>query len=150
MRVLTRGSGASAVGGAAVGVGIINVGATIVALWVLDRIGRRPPLMIGTIVMGLALGTLAVVFATGAEGTAGSVVAVGALMLYVAAFAMSLGPIFWLLNAEIYPLKVRSKAAAGSVPSSSRLAWRTAVKSASAGSIGRSAYRSSIAQASSS
>jgi hypothetical protein len=40
------------------------------------------------------------------------VVAVGALMLYVAAFAMSLGPIFWLLNAEIYPLKVRSKAAA--------------------------------------
>jgi sugar porter (SP) family MFS transporter len=97
---------------AAVGVGIINVGATIVALWVLDRIGRRPPLLIGTIVMGVALGTLAVVFATGAEGTVGSLVAVGALMLYVAAFAMSLGPIFWLLNAEIYPLKVRSKAAA--------------------------------------
>ncbi len=32
-------------------------------------------------------------------------------MLYVAAFAISLGPIFWLLNAEIYPLTVRSKAA---------------------------------------
>ena len=97
---------------AAVGVGIVNVGTTIVALWVLDRVGRRPPLLIGTIVMAIALGTLAVVFATGAGGTVGSLVAVGALMLYVAAFAISLGPIFWLLNAEIYPMRVRSKAAA--------------------------------------
>jgi hypothetical protein len=33
-------------------------------------------------------------------------------MVYVGAFAVSLGPIFWLLNAELYPLKIRSKAAA--------------------------------------
>ena len=39
-------------------------------------------------------------------------IAIGSLMLYVAAFAASLGPIFWLLNSEIYPLEVRSKAAA--------------------------------------
>ena len=39
-------------------------------------------------------------------------IAIGGLMLYVGAFAISLGPIFWLLNAEIYPLEVRSKAAA--------------------------------------
>ena len=51
-------------------------------------------------------------FTVGAGSTAGSVVAIGSLMLYVAAFAVSLGPIFWLLNAEIYPLEVRSKAAA--------------------------------------
>jgi MFS family permease len=47
----------------------------------------------------------------GGAGTLGSVVAIVSLMLYVAAFAISLGPIFWLLNAEIYPLHVRSKAA---------------------------------------
>ena len=40
-----------------------------------------------------------------------SVVAIVSLMVYVASFAISLGPIFWLLNAEIYPLAVRSKAA---------------------------------------
>jgi SP family galactose:H+ symporter-like MFS transporter len=39
------------------------------------------------------------------------VIAIVSLMLYVASFAVSLGPIFWLLNAEIYPLAVRSKAA---------------------------------------
>ena len=38
-------------------------------------------------------------------------VAIASLMTYVASFAISLGPIFWLLNAEIYPLSVRSKAA---------------------------------------
>ena len=54
----------------------------------------------------------AIVFAIGAGSTVGSIVAVGGLMLYVAAFAISLGPIFWLLNSEIYPLRVRSKAAA--------------------------------------
>ena len=43
--------------------------------------------------------------------TLASVVAIVSLMAYVASFAISLGPIFWLLNAEIYPLGVRSKAA---------------------------------------
>jgi SP family galactose:H+ symporter-like MFS transporter len=39
-------------------------------------------------------------------------VAIGSLMTFVASFAISLGPIFWLLNSEIYPLRTRSKAAA--------------------------------------
>src|SRR3954452_11126589 len=96
---------------ASVGVGIINVGMTVVALRYLDKWGRRPLLIGGSIVMALALAALGGVFAAGAQGTGGSVVAVVALMTYVAAFAISLGPIFWLLNAEIYPLPVRSKAA---------------------------------------
>ena len=62
--------------------------------------------------MALALTALAIVFATGADSGAGSAVAILGLMLYVGAFAVSLGPIFWLLNGEIYPLGVRSKAAA--------------------------------------
>jgi SP family galactose:H+ symporter-like MFS transporter len=97
---------------ASVAVGIVNVGMTVVAIRLLDRAGRRPLLLIGTAVMAMALASLALVFATGAGSTLGSVIAIGALMLYVSAFAISLGPIFWLLNAEIYPLEVRSKAAA--------------------------------------
>jgi sugar porter (SP) family MFS transporter len=97
---------------AAVGVGIVNVVMTLVAIRLLDRAGRRPLLLGGTLVMGTALAGLGLIFLGSDHTTADSVIAVAALMLYVAAFAISLGPIFWLLNAEIYELRVRSKAAA--------------------------------------
>jgi sugar porter (SP) family MFS transporter len=97
---------------ASVAVGIVNVGMTFVAIRLLDRVGRRPLLLWGSLLMAVALSILALVFILGAGSTTGSLVAVGSLMLYVGAFAVSLGPIFWLLNSEIYPLRVRSKAAA--------------------------------------
>ncbi len=97
---------------ASVAVGVVNVGMTFVAIRLLDRTGRRPLLLWGSLLMAVALSILALVFILGAGSTAGSFVAVGSLMLYVGSFAISLGPIFWLLNSEIYPLRVRSKAAA--------------------------------------
>lgn len=96
---------------AAVGVGIINVGMTVVALRLLDRAGRRTLLMIGVSGMSISLFALGAAFIGGGGSTLASVVAIVSLMAYVASFAISLGPIFWLLNAEIYPLGVRSKAA---------------------------------------
>jgi sugar porter (SP) family MFS transporter len=97
---------------ASVAVGVVNVGMTIVAIRLLDRAGRRPLLLWGTLIMSLALCSLAITFLAGANTTLGSGVAIVSLMVYVGAFAVSLGPIFWLLNAELYPLKIRSKAAA--------------------------------------
>jgi sugar porter (SP) family MFS transporter len=97
---------------ASVAVGIVNVGMTIVAIRLLDRAGRRPLLLWGTLIMALALSALGITFLAGAGSTLGSAAAVVSLMVYVGAFAVSLGPIFWLLNAELYPLKIRSKAAA--------------------------------------
>jgi sugar porter (SP) family MFS transporter len=97
---------------ASAGVGIVNVGMTLVAIRLLDRVGRRPLLIAGSATMAVALSGLALIFLSGDHATVDSVIAVGSLMLYVGAFAVSLGPIFWLLNAEIYPLRVRSKAAA--------------------------------------
>src|SRR6201994_4331748 len=97
---------------AAVGVGVINVAMTIVAIRLLDRLGRRPLLMVGVSGMVVSLFALGAAFkVSGGASTAASVIAIGSLMVYVASFAISLGPIFWLLNAEIYPLSVRSKAA---------------------------------------
>jgi sugar porter (SP) family MFS transporter len=96
---------------AAVGVGVINVGMTVVALRLLDRAGRRTLLMVGVSGMVVSLFALGAAFVGGGGGTLSSVVAIASLMTYVASFAISLGPIFWLLNAEIYPLSVRSKAA---------------------------------------
>jgi sugar porter (SP) family MFS transporter len=96
---------------AAVGVGVINVAMTLVALRLLDRAGRRTLLMVGVSGMVVSLFALGAAFIGGGGSTLSSVVAIASLMAYVASFAISLGPIFWLLNAEIYPLSVRSKAA---------------------------------------
>jgi len=96
---------------AAVGVGVINVGMTMLALRLLDRAGRRTLLMVGVSGMSISLFALGAAFIGGGGSTLSSVVAIVSLMAYVASFAISLGPIFWLLNAEIYPLGVRSKAA---------------------------------------
>ncbi|HKJ35227.1 MAG TPA: sugar porter family MFS transporter [Solirubrobacterales bacterium] len=96
---------------ATIGVGIVNVAMTIVAIRLLDRAGRRALLLGGVAVMAISLFLLGVAFAGDDQDTFSSVLAVGSLMTFVAAFAISLGPIFWLINSEIYPLRVRSKAA---------------------------------------
>jgi MFS family permease len=84
---------------------------TVVALRLLDRAGRRTLLMLGVSGMVVSLFALGGAFVGGGGSTLGSAIAIGSLMLFVASFAVSLGPIFWLLNSEIYPLGVRSKAA---------------------------------------
>jgi sugar porter (SP) family MFS transporter len=96
---------------ASLGVGVVNIVMTVVALRLIDRKGRRPLLMVGVTGMVIALTALGTSFLFNAGTTLISAIAIISLMSYVAAFAISLGPIFWLMNSEIYPLKVRSKAA---------------------------------------
>lgn len=96
---------------AAVGAGFVNVGMTILAIRLLDRVGRRPLLIGGVTAMAISLFFLGLAFDSDSQDTFSSVLAIGSLMTFVAAFAISLGPIFWLINSEIYPLKLRSKAA---------------------------------------
>jgi len=91
---------------ATAGIGLVNVIMTIVAMWLIDRVGRRPLLLIGIGGMILSLGVLGFVFRM-PTGGALAWLAVVTLMVYVASFAISLGPIFWLIIAEIYPLRVR-------------------------------------------
>jgi MFS transporter, SP family, galactose:H+ symporter len=67
--------------------------------------------MIGVSAMVLSLFALGAAFIGGGGSTLASLVAIVSLRLYVGSFAISLGAIFWLLNAEIYPLAVRGKAA---------------------------------------
>jgi len=82
----------------------------LISMWLIDRVGRRPLLLTGIAGMIVSLGALGYIFhlAKGGEYAGAAVVI---LMFYVASFAISLGPIFWLLIAEIYPLKIRGLAA---------------------------------------
>jgi MFS family permease len=95
---------------ATVGIGVVNVLMTIVAMLLLDRVGRRPLLLGGMTVMTLALAALGLAFRLAGQTANLGAVSVVWLMVYVGAFAISLGPIFWLLIAEIYPLRVRGLA----------------------------------------
>jgi SP family galactose:H+ symporter-like MFS transporter len=95
---------------ATAGVGVVNVSITIVAMHLLDKVGRKPLLMIGLIGMILSLIILGLAFAFPDLLRMHGWIAIGSLMLYVAAFAIGLGPVFWLLISEIYPLKIRGLA----------------------------------------
>jgi sugar porter (SP) family MFS transporter len=91
--------------------GAVNVGMTIVAIWLLDKVGRRPLLLCGTAGMAVGMVITACCF-IGGENLKGAtaIVAVLGLLVYTGSFAIGLGPVFWLLIAEIYPLKIRGAA----------------------------------------
>lgn len=110
--IIVQSAGISTASGAILataGIGLVNVIMTIVAMWLIDHAGRRPLLLIGILGMIVSLGVLGFVFRMPAGGAL-AWLAVVTLMVYVASFAISLGPIFWLLIAEIYPLRVRGVA----------------------------------------
>lgn len=93
---------------ATVWVGGVNVLLTCVALWLIDRLGRRPLLIGGLIGMSAALAVLGFSFFTGDDQM--GIIAVGSLIVYVSFFAVSLGPVAWLILSEVYPAGVRGRA----------------------------------------
>jgi SP family galactose:H+ symporter-like MFS transporter len=95
---------------ATAGIGLVNVIMTIVSMRLIDRAGRRPLLLTGIAGMIVSLAVLGLAFRMMAANGALAWVAVVTLMAYVAFFAIGLGPIFWLLISEIYPLRVRGLA----------------------------------------
>lgn len=89
-------------------VGAANLIFTIVAIWTVDIIGRKPLMIIGATGMGTSLFVMG--FA-GASGEAGSGLLIW-VIIYIASFALSLGPVVWVLLSEIFPNKIRSLAMA--------------------------------------
>jgi len=84
---------------------------TVVSIKLIDKTGRKPLLYIGLSGMILSLSILGIAFkATVTLGFLLKWVAVGSLLVYIASFAISLGPICWLIISEIYPLKIRGVA----------------------------------------
>ena len=92
------------------GVGLVNVALTVVALQLIDRIGRRSLLLTGLVGMALSLGLFSFGFAFHADSSMFKWFAVASMTIYVGFFAIGLGPVFWLLIAEIFPLTIRGRA----------------------------------------
>jgi SP family xylose:H+ symportor-like MFS transporter len=89
-------------------VGAVNLAFTIVAIWTVDRLGRRPLMMIGSAGMGVCLAAM---------GLAAFVQSTGLWILlfilgYIACFALSVGPVTWVILSEIFPTRIRGRAMA--------------------------------------
>jgi len=84
----------------------------VVAIWLLDRTGRRPLLLTGTAGMAVGMAMLALTFLIGGSQLTGAAayVAIAGLLIYTGSSAVGLGPVFWLLISEIYPVKIRGQA----------------------------------------
>lgn len=100
--------------------GSVNVAFTFLAIYLVDKVGRKPLLMIGALGQAVMLGLLAIIFATGASdategiqmgGTSG-VLALLAANGYIAFFAFTWGPIMWVMLGEMFSNKFRGAALA--------------------------------------
>jgi MFS transporter, SP family, galactose:H+ symporter len=94
---------------ASVGLGVTMVVMTMVAIQLIDRVGRRPLLLIGFTGMVLSLGALGLAFVV-PRGSLLGWIAVGSLMLLVGSWMVGPGTVSFLLISEIYPLKIRGLA----------------------------------------
>ncbi|WP_235480450.1 sugar porter family MFS transporter [Agreia sp. Leaf210] len=96
---------------------VTNVAVTFVAIFLVDKVGRRPILLFGSVGMAVALGSMTLAFSQAQlvdgkpslEGAWGIIALVGA-NLFVVAFGASWGPLVWVLLGEIFPTRIRGRA----------------------------------------
>jgi sugar porter (SP) family MFS transporter len=93
-------------------IGCTNVFFTIVAILLLDKLGRRFFLMAGTATLTVALVGLGIFFASPGVQNALPWLALACLLIYIMGFAVGLGPVFWLMISEIFPIQMRGPAMA--------------------------------------
>ncbi|AJY77019.1 sugar porter family MFS transporter [Paenibacillus beijingensis] len=90
-------------------VGLINLVFTLVSIWLIDKVGRKALVLVGSSMMTISLAVIGIAFHTG--HTAGPLVMIF-ILLYVASFAISLGTAVWVLLSEIFPNRIRGIATA--------------------------------------
>lgn len=88
-------------------IGIVNVLFTIIALWKIDTIGRKPLLIYGVIGIMISLIIVGFLFFFEVNNT---YLLMTFILTFIACFAFSFGPVLWVLLSEIYPLKIRGVA----------------------------------------
>lgn len=104
---MTGFEGATAAILATMGIGIAFVVFTIISLPLIDRWGRRPLLLLGTFGMTVALLIMSLSFNKAQSIPFYQWLTLVSMLCYIAFFALSLGPVMWLMIAEVFPLKVR-------------------------------------------
>jgi sugar porter (SP) family MFS transporter len=98
-------------------IGAVNVLATLVAVAYVDHFGRKPLLLMGLVGMGTSLAVVGACFvklddAVGSGESMAGIFMLVALVVFIASFAFSLGPVVWTIINEIFPNRVRGRAVA--------------------------------------
>jgi SP family galactose:H+ symporter-like MFS transporter len=88
-------------------VGLTNVLATFIAIAFVDRLGRKPILYIGFCVMAIGLGLVGLMMHLGITSHVEQLFTVIMLLIFIVGFAMSAGPLIWILCSEVQPLQGR-------------------------------------------
>ena len=88
--------------------GVVNLGFTCIAIFTVEKLGRKPLLIVGS--LGMAIGAMGVAFTFGNENL--TLYCMISLMVYSASFMFSWGPICWVLIAEVFPNTIRGGAVA--------------------------------------
>ncbi|HEU4902187.1 MAG TPA: sugar porter family MFS transporter [Flavisolibacter sp.] len=89
-----------------VAIGVVNLIFTIVAMWQVDKLGRRPLMLFGSLVLSIVYIIMALLLKNGASAGLVSVF----VLLAIASYATSLAPVTWVLISEIFPNKIRGLA----------------------------------------
>jgi sugar porter (SP) family MFS transporter len=96
---------------------VTNIVTTLIAIALIDKVGRKPLLLIGSTGMAITLGTMSVIFGTAQQvdgkpvlGDVAGPIALVAANLFVVAFGMSWGPVVWVLLGEMFPNRIRAAA----------------------------------------
>ncbi|RUT25191.1 MFS transporter [Asaia sp. W19] len=89
-------------------IGLVNMLATFIAVGLVDKWGRKPILYIGFSVMALGMGALAILLNTDMSDETSKFIAIFLLLLFCTGFAMSAGPLMWVLCSEIQPMQGRN------------------------------------------
>ncbi|KAI6672950.1 hypothetical protein NL676_000856 [Syzygium grande] len=99
---------------ATVAVGVTKTSFILVAIFLIDKVGRKPLLYVSTIGMTVCLFSVGVSLSLLKEGVAGAapLLAILSVCGYVAFFSVGIGPICWVVSSEIFPLRYRAQAAA--------------------------------------
>ena len=115
---------------------ITNILTTLIAIALIDKVGRKPLLLVGSTGMAVTLGTMAVIFGTAPVvdgkpvlGDVAGPVALIAANLFVVAFGMSWGPVVWVLLGEMFPNRIRAAALGLAAAGQWAANWRSPCRS---------------------
>jgi MFS transporter, SP family, xylose:H+ symportor len=89
-------------------VGAVNLSFTIIAIWSVDKLGRKPLMIVGSIGMGVSLTALGVAAFVGRADAW----LLTFVLSYIGCFALSVGPVTWVILSEVFPTKIRGRAMA--------------------------------------
>lgn len=89
------------------GMGLMNTIMTLVAVFIIDKIGRRQLLLTGLAIAGISLSIIGWIFCHPVENESQAYITFIFMMIYIAGYSLGIGSLFWLIISEIYPINIR-------------------------------------------